>query len=79
MKISEFKTMVDALNDMHPEADVQFVHPHVRNGKKVGKMANFTGYKVLIGTMQRHTIRLYMDYADPGGKLDFTEAPKNEG
>ena len=49
--ISEFKRIIDAAAENHPDAKVDFVYPKMRSGKKFGALGFMSSYKVVLGSL----------------------------
>jgi hypothetical protein len=63
MKIIEFKAIIDALADLHPEARIDAVHPVRFRNAVTSRIAHITGYRIYGAGEPRPRVRLIFDHA----------------
>ena len=63
MTISELKAIIDALAELHPDANVDVAYPVTFRGALTTRVSFVTGYRVYGADGTKPTVRLVIKYA----------------
>ncbi len=73
MKLVELKQHIDAIYEMHPDADVDFTYPTRFRGERRSKLGHVTGFDLHMGSL-RYYLRIRLEHTGDHMK----EAPSDD-